>query len=62
MLYPVDDLALERLRNGYVRHRCGRCRAVPVLFTRREPDDVTRPNLFDRPALALREAAAGRHD
>src|SRR5215831_11003140 len=41
---------------------CGRRRAVPVLFARREPDDVARPDLLDRPALALRETAAGRHD
>jgi len=33
---------------------------VPMLLARREPDDVARPDLLDRPALALRKAAAGR--
>ena len=37
-------------------------RAVPVLLARREPDDVARPDLLDRPALALHAAAAGQHD
>ena len=59
---PVDDLAVKRFRNRNVCHRCGRRRAVPVLFARREPNDVPRPDLLDRPALALRKAAAGRHD
>ena len=45
-----------------MRHRCGRRRAVPVFFAWREPDDITRSDLLDRPALALRKAAAGRHD
>jgi hypothetical protein len=62
VLHPVDDLAVERFRNRNMRHRCGRRRAVPVLLARREPDDITRPDLLDRPTLALREAAAGRYD
>ena len=37
-------------------------RAVPVLLARREPDHVAGPDFLDRPALALRPAAAGRHD
>jgi hypothetical protein len=57
---PVDDLAVKRFRNRNVCHRCGWRRAVPMLLARREPDDVPRPDLLDRPALALRNAAAGR--
>ena len=33
-----------------------------MLLTRRKPDHVTGPNLLDRPAPALRAAAAGGHD
>src|SRR5881227_1456343 len=57
---PVDDLAVKRFGNRNVCHRSGRCRPVPMLLARREPDDVPRPDLLDRPALALRKAAAGR--
>ena len=57
---PINDLTVKRFRNRNVRHRCGRRRAVPMLLARREPDDVPRPDLLDRPALALRKAAAGR--
>jgi hypothetical protein len=62
MLHPVDDLAVERFCNRDVRHRCGRSRAMPVFLARWEPDDIARPYLLNRSALALREAAAGRHD
>ena len=62
MFQPIDDLAVKRFRNRNVCHRCGRRRAVPMLLARREPDDVPRPDLLDRPALALRKAAACRHD
>jgi hypothetical protein len=62
VFHPVDDLAVEPFRDRDVRHRCGRRRAVPVFLTRREPDDIARSDLLDRPALALRKAAAGRHD
>jgi len=35
---------------------------MPVPLAGREPNDVTRMNLFDRAAFALRPAAAGGHD
>ena len=44
------------------RHGRGRRGAVPVLLARLEPDHVARPDLLDRPALALDPAAARRHD
>src|SRR6202047_3898410 len=56
---PIDDLPIEPFLNGDMRH--GRCRrrAMPVLFPRREPHHIARPNFLDWTALALRPAAAG---
>src|SRR5258706_11296583 len=62
LLHPVHGLAVELLLNGDVRHRRRGCCPVPVLLARREPDHVAGPDFLDRPALALRPAAAGRHD
>src|SRR5271157_3894342 len=62
LFHPIDVLAVERFRNGDVRHR-GRCgRTVPVLFAGRKPDDVARADFFGRSALALHPAEAGRHN
>ena len=65
LLHPVDRLAVEPLHDGDVRHG-RRCRgAVPMLFTRRAPDDVAGADLFDRASPALNQAAAlysGDHD
>src|SRR5437667_7026751 len=38
---PLDGLAIELFLHGDMRHCGGRRRAVPVLFTRRKPHDVT---------------------
>src|SRR5207244_11498605 len=62
LLHPVDGLAVELFHNRDVRHGRGWRRAVPMLLTRRAPDHVTGPNLLDRTAPALHQAAAGRHD
>jgi hypothetical protein len=48
--------------NGNVGHGYGRSGAMPVLFTRKDRDHVTRPYLLDRPTPALHETAASRHD
>ena len=48
--------------DGDVGHGRGRRGPVPVLLARREPDHVARPDLLDRPAPALRPAAAGGDD
>src|SRR5580693_6127713 len=60
LLHPIDDLPIELFLNGDMRH--GRCRrsAMPVLFRRREPHHIARPNFLDWTALTLRPAAAGR--
>src|SRR3954464_6637800 len=60
LLQPLDHLAVELLLDGDVGHGRGRGRAVPVLFARREPNHVTRPDLFDRPAPPLYLAAPRR--
>src|SRR5262249_24319824 len=60
--HPVHRLAVELFLDGDVRHGRGRRGAVPVLLARREPDHVARPDLLDRAAPALGQAAAGRHD
>src|SRR5258705_3473535 len=60
LFHPVDVLAVERFRNSDMRHRGGRCRAVPVLFAGWKPDDIAGTDFFDRSALALRPAKAGR--
>src|SRR6266705_3772115 len=47
-LHPVDDLAVELLLDGDMRHgRGGRC-AMPMLLARRAPNYVARPDLPDR--------------
>src|SRR5712691_5253395 len=60
--YPVDDLAVDLFRKGDVRHGRGRRGAVPMLLTRRDPHDITLPDLLDRPAPLLDPTGAGRHD
>jgi hypothetical protein len=58
LFHPVHGLAIEPFLNGDVRHGGGGCGAVPVLLTRRKPDDVARPNLLDRASPALRQPGA----
>ena len=62
LFHPVEDFALELFLDGYVRHGRGGRSTMPVLLAGREPHHVARPDLFNRPAPALRPAAAGRHN
>src|SRR6266704_2278450 len=62
LLHPVDDLAVERFLNGDMGHAGGRHRAVPMLFTRRARDHVTRSNHSDRSAPALHQSTPRRND
>src|SRR3954447_22447789 len=62
LLQPIHGLAVKRFLNGDMSHGGGWRGAVPVLLPGREPDHVAGPDLLDRPAPALRAAAAGRHD
>src|SRR4051812_33847221 len=59
---PIHRLAIELLLHGDVRHRRGGRRAMPVLFARGKPDDVTGSNLFNGSAPALDAARPGCHD
>src|SRR5262249_4216493 len=62
LLQPFDDLAVERLLNGEVRHCRGRRGAVPMLFMRRAPDHVARSNFHFGSSIALHPPAPGRDD
>src|SRR6266545_4534096 len=61
-LHPVDDLSIELLLDRDMGHGGGGRCAMPMLLARRAPNYVARPDLPDRAAPALHEAAAGRHD
>ena len=62
MFQPVDDFAVEPFLNGDVGYGGGRCRAMPVFFAGRKPDDVARPNFLDGSAQALSPTTAGGND
>src|SRR5689334_15109382 len=53
VLHPLDRRAVQLLLDGDVAHGRRRRGAVPVLLARLGPDHVARPDLLDRPALAL---------
>src|SRR5271165_4922546 len=62
LFHPIDSLTVEPFLDRDMGHcRCRRG-AVPVLLTRRNPDHIPRPDLFDRAAFALRPAAARGHN
>ena len=53
VLHPVDNFAVERFLNGDMRHGdCWTC-TMPVFLSGLEPDDVARPDFFDRAAPPL---------
>jgi FtsX-like permease family len=62
LFHPVHGFAFELFCNGDMRHGGGWGRAVPVLLARRAPDNVTRPNLFDRTTPALYKTATSGDD
>jgi len=62
LFHPVNHFAVELFLNGDVRHGRGWRGAVPVFLARREPNHVTGPDFFNRPAPALHTPAAGGHD
>src|SRR5438132_3449525 len=53
LFHPLDCLAVEVFQDCDVRHGCGWRGAVPMLLTRRAPNNVTRPNFLFWTALAL---------
>src|SRR5215469_13105290 len=61
-LEPVNELPIELFLDRDVRHG-GRGRgAVPVLLSRRAPDDIARSDDPDRTAPALHQATSGGDD
>src|SRR6266478_42987 len=62
LFHPIDVFAVEPFGNSDMRHRGRRRRAVPVLLTRRKPDDIAGTDFLDRSVLALNPAKAGRDD
>src|SRR5262249_44706889 len=58
LLHPTHNLAVLFFLNRDVRHGRRWRGAVPVLFARREPDNVAWPNLLYRSTITLRPAAA----
>src|SRR4029077_10652057 len=61
LFHPVDYFAVERFLNGDMLHRSRRRSTVPMLLTRRKPDDIARPDVLGRAAATLRQSKA-RHD
>lgn len=62
MLQPVNSLTVKPFLNGNVRHGCSWRGTVPMFLTRREPDNIPWPNLFNRSAQALDPATALCHN
>src|SRR2546423_2464492 len=60
--HPLNRFSVERFLNRDVLHRIRRRRAVPMLFSRLEPDDIAGTDLFDRSTLALHPSQPKRHD
>src|SRR5436190_17023369 len=58
LLQPVGSLAVEGFNDSNVSHgNIGRS-PVPMLFSRRKPNDVPWLDLFDGPSPALRQSGA----
>src|SRR6476661_7002176 len=62
LFHPIDYFPVLLFLNRNVRHGSGRGGTMPVLFAGRDPNDVSRPYLLDRPAVTLRSAASSRDD
>jgi hypothetical protein len=62
LFHPVDRFAVKLFLNGDMGHRRGWSGAVPMLLTRRNPDDVTRPNFLDQAFPALCPATTSQND
>jgi hypothetical protein len=62
VLEPIHELACGALLYGYVGHGRSWRSTVPVLFAGREPDHISRMNLFNRAAFALYPSAARGND
>jgi len=62
LFHPLDRLAIQRFRDGDMRHGRRRRRAMPMLVARRTPDDIASAYFHDRTAVALRPTATSGDD
>src|ERR1041384_4704120 len=62
LLQPLDDLTVELFLNGDMRHARDCCGSMPVLLTRRDPDDITWPDCFGLTTPLLHPSGAGCDD
>jgi hypothetical protein len=62
MLQPIHNFAVKLLLYGNVSHRRGRRGAMPMLFTGRKPNDITRMDVLDGAAFQLDPSSTGRYD
>src|SRR3954471_1013061 len=62
LLHPVHVLAADHVGDRDMAHGIGRCGSVPVLHTRRRPNDITRLDLPLLVALFLNPARSGCDD
>ena len=60
VLHPIDGPAVEPFLNSGVRHRRRRRGAVPMLRTRRDPDQVTRSDLLGTASSCVVTICRGR--
>src|SRR5215203_609251 len=56
---PISVLAVDHVRDRDVAHAVGRCRSMPMLHTRRGPDDIAWLNLSLLPSLLLHPPCPG---
>ena len=57
-LHPGRIISVQRFLHREVGHAVGRRSPMPMLFTRRNPDDIARPDLAHRFTLGLNPADA----
>lgn len=62
VLHPVCSPTILVFLNGDVSHGCGRRGSVPVLFTWRKANYVSRFDVLDGAAFALYPTSSSRHD
>jgi hypothetical protein len=62
MLHPIHDFSVKLFLYGNVSHGRRRRGAMPMPFTGRKPNDITRMDVLDGPAFQLDPPSTGRHD
>jgi len=62
LFHPFDSFPIETFLNTDMSHARARRSAMPMFYSRRNPDDVTLKNLLDSTAPLLNPARASRDD